>query len=64
MSEINPELAARLIDAARRQYAEGSDDNIEIDDDAKFSRGDDGCWVQAWVWVRDEEDEDEDVLWE
>lgn len=27
-------------------------DELEIDDDAKLSEGDDnGCWVQAWMWV-------------
>jgi hypothetical protein len=34
---------------ARNKY--GSDD-IEIDDNAKLSEGDDnGCFVAAWVWV-------------
>lgn len=33
---------------ARAQY--GSDE-IEVDDDAKLSHGDDGTWVQAWVWL-------------
>ena len=32
-------------------YSLGSDDNIEIDDDALVSEGDGGAWVQAWVWV-------------
>lgn len=36
------------IQRARRQY--GSDD-IEIDDNAAASRGDDGFWVAAWVWL-------------
>lgn len=37
--------------AARRIY--GSDE-IEIDDNAKTSRGcDPGTWVAAWVWVYD-----------
>lgn len=30
-------------------------DDLEIDDhDVKTSQGDDGMWVQAWVWVRRE----------
>lgn len=41
-----------VIEAATKQYAYGSDDNIEIDDDAKISEGEDGTWVQAWVFVR------------
>jgi len=61
MSVLPPELAAKLVEAAREQYAEGSDDSIEIDDDAKFSMSEHdpaeaepvmGCWVSAWVWVR------------
>jgi len=44
---------------ARKQYAEGSDDNIEIDFSPKISptEGDSlgGVWVQAWVWVSDED---------
>lgn len=35
-------------DRARRLY--GGDD-IQIDDDARASRTDEGIWVQAWVWV-------------
>jgi hypothetical protein len=42
---------------ARDQYALGSDDNIEIDDNALVSRGDDGCFVQAWVYLRDNEED-------
>lgn len=54
-----------IIARARQRYCERSSDDIEIDDDPKLSRGDDGCWVQAWVWVRYpepvDEDEDEDT---
>lgn len=38
---------------ARALYADGSDDNIEIDDNALTSRGEGGVWVLAWVWVAD-----------
>lgn len=38
-----------LIALARAEH--GSDD-IEIDDNAVVSRGDDGAFVQAWVWVK------------
>jgi hypothetical protein len=38
-----------LREMARGQY--GSDD-CEIDNNAVVSRGDDGAFVQAWVWVR------------
>jgi hypothetical protein len=40
-----------LIEEARDIH--GNDD-IEIDDDANLSRGDDGCWVQGWLWVPSE----------
>jgi hypothetical protein len=36
---------------SRSRYVDGSDDNVEIDDDANLSPGDDGCWVQGWLWV-------------
>jgi hypothetical protein len=50
-----------LIEAARDKYALGSDDNIEIDDGAATSVGDEGTWVQAWVWMKhEEEDGDEE----
>ena len=51
------------ISAARELYALGSDDNIEIDDDARVSKGEGGAFVQAWVWVpapADEADDDDD----
>lgn len=42
----------QFIEAARRMYQR--DGEIEVDDNAKLSRGDDpGCYVQAWVWVYD-----------
>jgi len=47
-----------LIEDARATY--GSDE-IEIDEDAGTSRGEDaGTWVAAWVWVPDALDEDEE----
>jgi hypothetical protein len=51
-----PETATEdEIARARDQYALGSSDNIEIDDNALVSRGDEGCFVQAWVWLPDDE---------
>ena len=45
------------IEAARANYAAGSDDNIEVDDDARVSRidGTDAYWVSAWVYLSGEE---------
>ncbi len=40
--------------AARAEYHREGE--VEIDDNAVISRGDDaGAYVQAWVWVSDEE---------
>jgi hypothetical protein len=40
---------------AKKMYKEGE---LEIDDDAVVSKGDDaGAYVQAWVWVEDEDDD-------
>lgn len=49
---------AEMICAARQEYAQGSDNDIEVDDDAQLSQADDGTWVQAWVWIRTAEDEE------
>ena len=44
---------AKLIQRARDLH---EDDDHEIDDDAKTSRGvDPGAWVQGWFWVPDED---------
>jgi hypothetical protein len=56
--------ASAHITAAREMYAVPSNDDIEIDDNPKTSRGENGTWVSAWVWVHDDEvnaelDEDE-----
>lgn len=39
------------IEVATEEYAWGSEDNIEIDSKALTSRGDNGLWVMAWVWL-------------
>ena len=39
-----------IIDLARERH--GEEGAVEIDDNAQLSEGDDnGCYVQAWVWV-------------
>jgi hypothetical protein len=45
-------MADDWIDRARNQFA---CDDIEIDNDAKVSKSSDGAWVQAWVWLDNEE---------
>ncbi len=49
------------IEEARDQYG---DDENEIDDDAGTSRAEDGSglWVQAWVWLARDPDEDSDLV--
>lgn len=39
------------ISAAREQYADPSNNDIEIDDKPRLSKSEDGVWVQAWVWI-------------
>ena len=46
------DAAARHL--AQRRYQHGTDD-VEIDDNAGFSYGEDGVWVQAWVWVANDD---------
>jgi hypothetical protein len=48
------EDADKYRSAAKELYADGSNDAIEVDDDAVVSKGDDkGAFVAAWVWVPD-----------
>lgn len=47
-SEVGEEEAKRLIAEARLQFGTPE---LEIDNNARFSVGDDGTWVQAWVWL-------------
>lgn len=47
----------RARDKAKREYEE--EGRVEIDLKAPVSRGDNGYYVQAWVWVYDDEDEED-----
>lgn len=48
-----------LIERAREKYAAPSDDDVSINDDAKVSKaGDEGVWVEAYVFVRNGESND------
>lgn len=40
----------KYIEAAQSKCAGDSD--VEVDDDAEISTGEDGVWVQAWVFVQ------------
>ena len=44
---------AEQIQRARDEY---QTDDINIDDDANVSPTESGVWVQAWVWLHNEED--------
>lgn len=58
---ISDELRKRIVDTARNIYANPSDDDIEVDADAKLvesgvnDEGNKRWWVQAWVYVREED---------
>ncbi|HEY5214551.1 MAG TPA: hypothetical protein VIJ38_16170 [Acidobacteriaceae bacterium] len=53
---LKPKNRERLLEAARAEYAEGSDDNVEIDDNAEIHRSTDkGFWVAAWVYLNGED---------
>ncbi|WP_312403771.1 hypothetical protein [Rhizobium sp.] len=44
---LDPDTAAFLA-------AVETDDDLEVDDDAIISRGDDGAFVMSWSWVSNE----------
>lgn len=63
--EFSPATEEEIKLAREKYHAEFPE--IEIDDDAGTSEADDGTWVQAWVWlsnedlgIEDEDDEEED----
>lgn len=47
----------RLTDEAARAVAQRRycTDDVEIDGNANTSYGEDGVWVQAWVWVANDD---------
>lgn len=50
MSDTDDQLAVAL--AARELF---ESDTLEVDDDAKVSWTEGGVWVQAWLWIPDED---------
>lgn len=54
-------LDRQMVLAAQRRYHD--EGTIEVDENAKVSRavgnGDGGAYVQAWVWVTDEQGAEE-----
>ena len=55
---IDTQATPAEIQQARNEYTLRSNDQVKVDDNAKASRGEDGTWVQAWVWLAHDEDED------
>ncbi len=51
----SPPVAENVLKHAINIY---ESDDVNIDNDAYISQGDDGCWVSAWVWVQNEEVDD------
>lgn len=47
--------AKKAIERASEIFALGSEDNVEVDNTAIFSQGDNGVWVSAWVHVSNDE---------
>lgn len=47
---------AGAIQQARDDY---TNDDIEIDDNPPVAVADNGVWVAAWVWVQNEDDDDD-----
>ena len=56
--QMDNAVDTELLQKARELYHE--DGTIEIDDNAQISVGDEGTWVQAWVYVPHEEGEDDE----
>ncbi len=51
--DFTEEQRKHLVDQARAHYALNSNNDIEIDDNARaILAGDDGAWVQAWLFLR------------
>ncbi|PZM08840.1 hypothetical protein [Rhizobium tubonense] len=54
-------------DTAAFVRAVATDDDLEVDDDAVISRGDDGAFVMSWSWISNQQaglpeyDEDDDT---
>lgn len=51
--EKTEEELTALRDAANEEYCYRSDNDVEVDDEPHFSRGEDGTWVSGWLWIAD-----------
>jgi hypothetical protein len=50
-SGLTPEQEAFYRKSARETYVQGSNEDVAIDENAKFSVADNGVWVGGWMWV-------------
>lgn len=48
---LEAELEQMYRALAQSVYAQDSEDDIEVDEDAIVSIRENGAWVQAWIWV-------------
>ena len=54
---IEAEKELRLGPSYVKRAKWGDYEDVEIDDNAKISQADNGAWVQAWVWVADQDED-------
>ena len=54
------EVLTHFSDPALRHYADQvqTDDDLEVDEHPIYSPTENGCWVGAWVFIRDAEEND------
>jgi hypothetical protein len=53
LNDFKSDDRAKIVAEAKAEYSE--DGRIEIDDNAILSRSEEGAYVQAWVWVGNED---------
>lgn len=51
VEEIGDDRHLALIDLARDRHCISSDNEIEVDEDARISEGEDGIFVQGWLFL-------------
>ena len=54
---VRPQATEEQIAEAREMYATPHSPTIQVDDDAQRSVSETGTWIQAWVWLEDEEEQ-------
>ena len=56
------EMLRHFSDPSLRHYADQvqTDDDLEVDDHPIYSPTDNGCWVSAWIFIKDAEEDVQD----